>query len=200
MGRFFVFLQVYELFRLEYNQPQRFNLLCLYKSGKNAALPVRNITASLLFQYSSGHSFYVWDGSVCSCCNTSDLGGLLLDYDPRCRGSRVAEILTPAVYTFDVKIEKSFYMGRIRMSAYIYAHNLFNRKNVLHVYWRTGSADSDGYLQKYYSFLKQDYPDEYFTLYNIVNNGHRQHFARAHGGDLYGHPREIRFGIKILLN
>ena len=185
---------------LEYNQPRMLNLLCLYKSGQNAALPVRNITASLLFQYTSGHSFYVWDGSVCSCCNTSDLGGLLLDYDPRCRGSRVAEILTPPVYTFDAKIEKSFYISSIRMSAYIYAHNLFNRKNILHVYWRTGSADSDGYLQKYHSFLKQYYPDEYFTLYNIVNNGHRQHFARAHGGDLYGHPREIRFGISFSVN
>jgi len=34
-------------------------------------------------------------------------------------------------------------------------------------------------------------------LYDLINHGHRQHYEVNQGGDLFGRPREIRFGLQI---
>ncbi len=50
----------------------------------------------------------------------------------------------PASYTVDVRLNKDFQMGPDKFTIFAEIENLFNRRNILNVYTRTGQADSDG--------------------------------------------------------
>lgn len=88
------------------------------------------------------------------------------------------------------------------MTTFIYIQNLFNRKNIQHVYWRTGTANEDGSFDLYpgsKQFFIENLGEEFFMLYDLINLQHRQHYQLQQGGDLFGRPREVRFGLQIEL-
>ena len=120
---------------------------------------------------------------------------MLSDNEPRIRRGVKANITTPRIYQFDLKINRSFSLGNSPLTAFIYIQNLLNRKNVQHVYWRTGTAEEDGSRE----LLTGDQLEGYFELYELINIGHRQEYTWGQGGDLFGKPREIRFGLQIEL-
>lgn len=129
---------------------------------------------------------------------------MLSDNDPRTRKSKIANIVTPMNYQFDFKVNRKFSLGKIPFTAFMYIQNVFNRKNVQHVYWRTGSTADDGSFNIYPGMKKEfienyGYPKEFFVLYDLINLQHRQHYQIEQGGDLFGRPREIRFGLQIEL-
>jgi hypothetical protein len=99
-----------------------------------------------------------------------------------------------------LKLDRQFSLGKISLTAFFYVQNLFNRKNIQHVYWQTGTTSEDGSFT-YYPGLKQFYLNsvgtEFFELYDLINLQHRQHYQIKQGGDLFGRPREIRFGLQI---
>lgn len=68
-----------------------------------------------------------------------------------------------------------------------------------HVYWRTGNASADGSFDSpgLREIIAQANREEFFVLYDLINHGHRQHYEVRQGGDLFGRPREIRFGLQI---
>ncbi len=39
--------------------------------------------------------------------------------------------------------------------------------------------------------------EEFLTLYQLINIDHRQEYAWGQGGDLFGRPREIHFGLQL---
>jgi len=67
------------------------------------------------------------------------------DVDGNRLGDRNEERL-PAVYSVDMRLNKNFLMGKAAkvLTFFVEVDNLFNRKNVLDVYSRTGSPDDDG--------------------------------------------------------
>ncbi len=68
-----------------------------------------------------------------------------------------------------------------------------------HVYWRTGSTSVDGSFDSpgLRDTVAGHSGEEFFVLYDLINHGHRQHYEVNQGGDLFGRPREIRFGLQI---
>ena len=127
-------------------------------------------------------------------------GSLLNDDHPRLRTNEIANITTPWNYLFDLKVDRTFKIGNFALTSYIYIQNLFNRKNVIHVYRRTGSTSADGSFQLYpgnKEFFESIHGEEFFILYDLINTQHRQHYQMTQGGDLFGRPREIRFGLQI---
>ena len=98
-----------------------------------------------------------------------------------------------------MKVHKTVHFGDIDLTAYFYVHNLFNRKNAQNVYARTGSTSSDGSFSfdNRMDLLEQGWPPDALQLYELINIGHRQHYALTQGGDFFGHPREIRFGVEV---
>jgi hypothetical protein len=124
---------------------------------------------------------------------------LLSDYDPRSRDRVLADITTSWNYQFDFKIDRAFAIGDVSLNAYLYVQNLFNRKNVQHVYWRTGTTTADGSFDHpgHREELVQTLGEEFFVLYDLINVQHRQHYQMRQGGDLFGRPREFRLGLQV---
>lgn len=75
-----------------------------------------------------------------------------------------------------------------------------NRRNVINVYYATGNADSDGFLNLTYGQEIVDaYGPGFADLYEWVNLQNRQHNWNQNGFDLYSTPRQVRFGMKFEL-
>jgi hypothetical protein len=183
---------------MDFNQKHRGNALMSYQFDGSAPLLLRQTGLQLLFRFNSGHNFTLYSGPF-SGTDAFYLGSLLSDYDPRFR-SEVAKITTPWNYQFDFKIDRSFKLGSGPLKIYLYVQNLFNRKNVQQVYWRTGTTSDDGSFNAFpgdREHFLATYGANAFVLYDLINLKHRQHYQIRQGGDLFGRPREIRFGLQV---
>ena len=180
---------------LEYNQRHRINALAGFRFGREAPGWLRYVGFHSLFRFNSGHDFTMYVGRN---------GMFEFPSEGRLRitgGPELGRITTPWHYQFDVRIDKSFQIGVIRLTAYLYIQNIFNRKNVQHVYPTTGDVQNDGSFDitsPWSSWVpEREWAEELFSLYDLINYGHRQHYQFEYGSDLFGHPREIRFGLRV---
>ena len=74
------------------------------------------------------------------------------------------------------------------MEVYIQVQNLFNTKNVVHVYRVTGNPDYDGYIQSLEGQLAagaQTDPQAFIDQYNI----------KVKNPSNYSIPRRVRLGV-----
>jgi hypothetical protein len=191
--------QARQMSPLDYNQRHRLNAVFSYEFDKTRSNWIAGTGFHLLFRFNSGHNFTLYDGPFGP--YSADLGSLLSDADPRWR-TEVSRIITPWHYLVDLKLDRRFSLGKISLTAFSYIQNLFNRKNVQHVYWRTGTTSEDGSFNLFpgsKQFYIQYLGEEFFVLYDLINLQHRQHYQIEQGGDLFGRPREIRFGLQIEL-
>jgi hypothetical protein len=97
-----------------------------------------------------------------------------------------------------MKIDKTVKLGKTReLTFYAYAQNILNKKNVNHVHWKTGNTVDDGSSDFLDHSRDENWFDDFYTLYELINLDHRQQYRTAEGGDLFGRPREIRFGVSF---
>jgi hypothetical protein len=105
---------------------------------------------------------------------------------------------TPGQQVLDFKIDRSFAVGSFPLKLFVYVQNVLNRKNVQHVYLHTGTATNDGaHTPQVRDVLLEYWGEDFLALYDHINHGHRQHYQIVNGGDLFGQPREIRFGVQV---
>jgi hypothetical protein len=108
------------------------------------------------------------------------------------------ESTTPWHYTVDFKIDRKLDLGAVQAILYVYVQNAFNRKNAQQVYLNTGTTTEDGaHTPNVRAILIANYGEEFLALYDHINHQHRQHYQIMRGGDLFGRPREIRFGLQM---
>ena len=78
-------------------------------------------------------------------------------------------------------------------------NNLFDTKNVINVYSRSGNAYDDGFLTdpalstEIVAANGQDYVD----LYRNVNLENRQHFMGDFGLDVFATPQIVKMGVSV---
>lgn len=105
---------------------------------------------------------------------------------------------TPWRFTLDLRIDKTIKLGKNgSITFYTYAQNILNKKNINHVHWKSGNTVDDGSSDFLEGAREQVWFDDFYTLYQLINLNHRQHYRTEEGGDLFGRPREIRFGISF---
>ena len=101
-------------------------------------------------------------------------------------------------FTLDLRIDKTIKLGKNgSITFYTYIQNLLNKKNINHVHWKTGNTVDDGSAEFFDYSRDQEFFDDFYTLYQAINLDHRQHYRTDEGGDLFGRPREIRFGVSF---
>ena len=74
--------------------------------------------------------------------------------------------------------------------------NLLNTKHVLNLYSVTGSPTDDGTLASRYADQLAAVPN-YEAFYRAINLQNRWAYMSASGNDIYGTPRQIRFGLNV---
>ena len=115
---------------------------------------------------------------------------------------QILDIEEERIWTFqvDVQVDKKFTLFGARARAYAYVTNLFNRKNVINVYSRTGNDADDGFLtdpELSQRIVETNGGEPYQQLYQAINLANRQHYCTTEGGaDIYGEPRQFRFGVQ----
>ena len=186
---------------LDFNETHRGNVYLDYRFGSNEGGPVfKNAGANMLLKFTSGHNFTLSGGSIGQ--RGAEEGGILADDDPRQRKplEGINRSKTPWTFDIDLRLDKGFSLFGAQATAYMYVQNLFNRKNVINVYDRSGTAKDDGFLTD--SSLSSQIVEAsggltYVQLYEAINLVNRQHYWYNQGGDIYGEPRQLRFGLKF---
>ncbi len=188
---------------LYFNQTHRGSISLDYRFGKNDGGPILERSGlNLLFTFNSGHPYTLSTGGIGQ--NDAAQGAILPDGDARNRRplEPIGASTTPWNFYLDAKLDKTVTIGGLDVDFYVYVRNLFNTKNVINVYPRTGNAYSDGFLEDPElsgSVIESAGGQGYVALYRAINLQNRQHYLWSgfRGSDLWGRPREIRFGIYI---
>jgi hypothetical protein len=100
----------------------------------------------------------------------------------------------PATYRVDLKFNKDFYLFKekqTRLSFFTEVVNLFDRRNILHVYSNTGKPDDDGY---HYELTVDPDGDGPLTAEDV----NRYHRLLAKDPQNYDVPRTVRWGIEFV--
>ncbi len=174
-----------------------------YRWGVDDGGPILSrLGINLLFDFKSGHPFTLSTGGIGQ--NDSWQGAILSDTDARNRRplEPIGSSETPWFFTTNLRVDKTVAVGPVDMNFYVYIQNLFNRKNVLNVYPRTGNAETDGFLEDpdlSGSIIESAGGTGYVALYRAINLQNRMHYLGSgmRGDDLWGTPRQIRFGVSI---
>ncbi len=172
-----------------------------YRFGKNDGGILQQSGLNLLFSFTSGHPY---THVTVPAGGQSDpyTAGVDYMYDTRARvaAEPLGSSTTPWTFNTDLKLDKSFDIAKVRCTAYLIVTNLFNRKNVINVYEKTGSASDDGFLSDAdisAATVANNGGREYIDLYRAINLENGQAYWDEVGKQLYSHPRQIFFGVKF---
>jgi hypothetical protein len=178
-----------------------------YRFGKDDGGFLEQFGVNMLYTFNSGHAFTI----VTTSGGQSGPYDSGVDYMQDTRTRQALEPVnssnTPWLHLFDLRVDKSFNITNDLMATvYMRVNNVFNTKTAINVYQVTGSAEDDGFLSGVIdearaesminSYGGQDYIDMY-TAINLVNGQAYWDFNPGPGLQLYNHPRQIFFGLKL---
>jgi outer membrane receptor protein involved in Fe transport len=184
---------------LDFNNAHRGSVNFDYRFGKDDGGPIlERLGANVLFTFNSGHPFTLSTGSI---GQQGVEQGALVENDPRNSNplEAVNSSTTPANFNIDLRLDKTVDIGPLTTNFFVYVQNLLNTKNVINVYRRTGNAEDDGFLsnESLSGSVVAGRGQGYVDLYRAINLGHGTHYFSVTGDELWGTPRQIRFGMKI---
>ena len=159
-----------------------------YRLGREANVPgvLKNLGANMIFTFNSGQP-YTRAKIINNFPFTGRYDNDNLSETPL---SAVNAEVAPWVYRMDLRVDKGFYIGKVKLTAYAWIMNLLNTANIMDVYITTGLPNDTGYLgtapgQVYWNGLN----DTEKSLYKM----------REWDYNNYGFPRMIRLGMMIEL-
>lgn len=170
-----------------------------YSFGKDDGGPIlEQLGLNLLFTFNSGHPFTLTTGSI---GQQGASTGALVESDPRFSNplEGINGSTTPWQYNFNLRLYKGVDIAGFQTEFYIYVQNLLNTRTVINVYRRTGNASDDGFLSNpdLSSEIVAASGPGYVELYENANLKNGRHYSNTTGNDLWGTPRQIRFGVKV---
>ncbi len=183
---------------LYYENKHRGAVALDYRFGeKDGGLLLSNVGVNLQYKFNSGHPYTLSDGGMGQ--RSADSGALLDDARAREPQEPIGKSTTPWNKRVNLKIDKTMNVSGFGVTVFAYIENVFNTKNVLNVYARSGNAYDDGFLSdpSLSSEIVAAQGDTYVSLYENVNLANRQHYMWDFGQDLFGSPRVIRLGASV---
>jgi len=190
---------------LDFSQTHRGTLMLDYRFGKNDGGPIlEQLGLNLLFTFNSGHPYTQLKGvdAVGLGQNAAWTGGVANITDSRSNTpvEPINSSVTPWNYEFDLRIDKTVSILNFDVNIYVYVQNVLNTKNVTNVYYATGNAYNDGFLQSSVAqklIASATYTQRFADLYQAIDLANRQANFNRNGFDLFGTPRQLRAGILI---
>lgn len=101
----------------------------------------------------------------------------------------VNSVRMPWIYLVDLKAERTFILGHLKVVPFVWVKNLFNRENITEIWTTTGLPNTTGWLdtEQGKDFIRYD-GEEGAEMYRLKEND----------PTYYGPPRQIYFGIRTL--
>ena len=104
---------------------------------------------------------------------------------------------TPWNYNFDFSFEKMFFFNLFNIKIYANILNVLNTKNIINVFQNTGTDDDDSFLSWPLASRYVEDIDGFEAFYRTINLVNGWNYLYATGTNLWGPPRQIRFGIMV---
>ena len=183
---------------LYYENKHRGAIALDYRFGnKDGGFLLSNLGVNFQYKFNSGHPYTLSDGGMGQ--RAADTGALLYDARSREPQEPIGKSTTPWNQLANLKIDKTLKLGGFGVTMFAYIENVFNTKNVVNVYSRSGNAYDDGFLTDpaLSSEIVAAQGDLYVDLYENVNLANRQHYMTDFLQDLFGTPRVVRFGASV---
>ena len=187
---------------LDYSQTHRGTINLDYRFNKGDGGPVfEGFGANLLFSFSSGHPYTLVYAPPGGQVDPYTAG---VDYMNDTRSREALEAIntstTPWTSMFDLRLDKTFNVyGELDATVYMRVNNLFNTKNVINVFQKTGSAEDDGFLSdpSVSGDVVNRLGETYVQMYKAINLTNGGAYRGQVGQELYGQSRQIFLGIKL---
>ena len=98
-----------------------------------------------------------------------------------------------------MKVDYNLSLGGVGVTLFAYVNNLFDTRNVINVYSRSGNAYDDGFLTDpaLSSEIVAGNGQTYVDLYRNVNLENRQHYMRDFGQDVFATPQVVKMGVAV---
>jgi len=149
------------------------------------------------YKYNSGHPYTLSDGGMGQ--RAADAGAILADARSREPQEPVGSSTTPWQRYANLKVDYNLSLGGVGVTLFAYVSNLFDTKNVINVYSRSGNAYDDGFLTdpalstEIVAANGQDYVD----LYRNINLENRKHYMGDFGLDVFATPQIVKMGVSV---
>lgn len=183
---------------LSYDQTHRGSINVDYRFAAGDGGPIlERLGVNLLFTFNSGHPF-TKERLIGFTLGDPSLGTLIGEGDGNEPLESINASSTPWNFNLDLRLDKTIAIGGFDANLYVYVQNVLNTKNVTNVYLATGNAYDDGFLiNPANESVLQHFGPRYVDLYRTVNLENRRHQVLLTGQDLFGSPRQIRFGARV---
>ena len=182
---------------LYYHNKHRGAVALDYRYGTDDGL-LSGLGVNFEYKFNSGHPYTLSTGGMGQ--RAADAGAILADARSREPLEPVGSSTTPWQTYANLKVDYNLSLGGVGVTLFAYVSNLFDTKNVINVYSRTGNAYDDGFLsdpelsQQIVSANGQTYVD----LYRNINLENRQHFISDFSGlDTFSEPQIVKMGVAV---
>jgi outer membrane receptor protein involved in Fe transport len=186
---------------LTQNQVHRGSALFDYRWALEEGGPVLSgFGASVLMTFNSGHSYTrIKPPTSLGQANAWNVGVYPLT-DPRFSvpDEPINASTTPWFFNIDLNLSKQFAVSTLNLTVYVNVLNIMNTQQTINVYPNTGTPQDDGWLTSPLASGFTNIPN-YIDFYRAVNLQNQWAYGTTTGLDIYGTPRQIRFGIKAEL-
>ena len=181
---------------LYYHNKNRGAVALDYRFGSDDG-PLSGLGINLEYKFNSGHPYTFSDGGMGQ--RAADEGALLEDARSREPQESIGGSTTPWQYYANLKVDYNLSLGGVGVTLFAYVNNLFDTRNVINVYSRSGNAYDDGFLTDpaLSSEIVAGNGQTYVDLYRNVNLENRQHYMRDFGQDVFAAPQVVKMGVAV---
>ena len=181
---------------LYYHSKHRGALALDYRFGADDGL-LSGLGINLEYKINSGHPYTLSDGGMGQ--RAADQGAILADARSREPQEPVGSSSTPWQRIANLRLDYGLNLGSVGVNLFASVSNLFDMKNVINVYSRSGNAYDDGFLTDpaLSSEIVAANGENYVDLYNNVNLENRQHYMSDFGQDVFSEPRVVKMGMEF---
>ena len=181
---------------LYYHNKHRGAIALDYRYGSDDGM-LSGLGFNLEYKFNSGHPFTLSGGGMGQ--RAADEGALLEDARSREPLEPIGSSTTPWQYYTNLKVDYNLSLGGVAVTLFAYVNNLFDVKNVINVYSRSGNAYDDGFLTnpELSSEIVAANGQTYVDLYRNVNLENRQHYNYDFGQDVFAAPRIVKMGLSV---
>ena len=181
---------------LYYHNKHRGAIALDYRYGSDEGL-LSGLGFNFEYKFNSGHPYTLSDGGMGQ--RAADEGAILADARSREPQESIGGSTTPWQYYANLKVDYKLSLGGVGVTLFAYIDNLFDTKNVINVYSRSGNAYDDGFLTDpaLSSEIVAANGQTYVDLYRNVNLENRQHYMSDFGLDVFATPQIVKMGVSV---